>query len=105
MRRSSVGHIEASPDVCSGKPRIAGTRIRVQDVVAWTELGRSPDEIVDGYPHITLGDVYAALAYYHDHRDEIDRQIKEDEEFVAQFRAKSLARTTGKDADADPLSP
>lgn len=105
MRRSSVGHIEASPDVCSGKPRIAGTRIRVQDIVALTEIGRSPDEIVDGYPHITLGDVYAALAYYHDHREEIDRQIREDEEFVAQFRAQYLARTTSKDADADPLSP
>ena len=105
MRRSSVGHIEASPDVCGGKPRIAGTRIRVQDIVAWTELRRSPDEIVDGYPHITLGDVYAALAYYHDHREEIDRQIREDDEFVAQLRAKSLTRMTSKKADADPLSP
>ena len=105
MRRSSVGHIEASPDVCGGKPRIAGTRIRVQDIVAWTELGRSPDDIVGGHPHITLGDVYAALAYYHDHREEIDRHIREDEEFVEEFRVKYLARMSGKDADADPLSP
>jgi len=105
MRRASVGHIEASPDMCGGKPRIAGTRIRVQDIVAWTELGRSPDEIVDGYPHITLGDVHAALAYYHDHQEEIDRHIREDDEFVAQFRVKYFTRMSGKDTDADPLPP
>lgn len=105
MRRSTIGHIEETPDVCGGKPRISGTRIRVQDIVAWTELGRSPDEIIDGYPHITLADVHAALAYYHDHRDEIDRQIQEDEEFIAKFRAEYLARKAGRDADADPISP
>ena len=101
MRRSSVGHIEASPDVCSGKPRIAGTRIRVQDIVAMHEWhGMSADEIVAGYPHISLADVYAALAYYHDHRDEIDRHIKDDEQFVEQFRKKYLAERSGKDADS-----
>jgi hypothetical protein len=36
----------------------------------------SADEIVDAYPHLTLADVYAALAYYHDHRDEIHRHIE-----------------------------
>jgi uncharacterized protein (DUF433 family) len=58
------------------KPRIAGHRIRVQDVVVWHEkLGLSPDEIVDRYPTITLADVHAALAYYWDHREEIELAI------------------------------
>ena len=39
----------------------------------------SPDEIVHAYPTITLADVYAALAYYWDHRDEIEQRIEADE--------------------------
>ncbi len=80
-----VQHIEITPGVRSGKPRIAGTRICVSDVVIWTEQGRSPYEIVADYPQLTLADVYAALAYYHDHQADIDRQIKESEDFVAAF--------------------
>ena len=92
-------HIESSPDVCGGKPRITGSRVRVQDVVAWTEAGQSPDEIVGSFPNLTLADVYAALAYYHDHRDAIDRQIRKDHDFVATLKATSgpglLARARG----------
>jgi uncharacterized protein (DUF433 family) len=40
-------------------------------VIINMEMGMSPDEILYNYPSITLSDVYAALAYYHDHREEI----------------------------------
>ena len=80
-------HIERTPGTCGGKPRIAGTRIRVQDIVFWTEEGRSPDEIVRSFPHLTLADVYAALAYYHDNRIVIDEHIREDEAMVSRRRA------------------
>ncbi|MEM1172649.1 MAG: DUF433 domain-containing protein, partial [Cyanobacteria bacterium P01_H01_bin.35] len=54
-------HIEISPGICGGKPRIAGHRIRVEDIVICHEkMGLSPDEIVSQYPSITLADVYAA---------------------------------------------
>ena len=80
-------HIEIVQGVNGPKPRIAGHRIRVQDVVIWHEkLGMSPDEIVYHYPTITLADVYAALAYYWDHRDEIERAIAEEQAFVEEFR-------------------
>ena len=105
MKRTSLTHIESTADVAHGRPRITGTRIRVQDIVLWTELGRSPDEIVTGYPHIALSDVYAALAYYHDHREEIDSQIKNDDEFVERFRAEYLSRDSNKASDANPLPP
>lgn len=102
-------HIEITPGVCGGKPRIAGHRITVQNIVVWHEkLGMSPDEIAATYPSITLADVYAALAYYHDHRDEIRMQMKTDDEFIAEMRAKAppsrlqeiLAR---QDAQHDPV--
>lgn len=79
------------------KARIVGHRIRVQDVVIWHEkLGMSPEEIVDQYPTITLADVYAALAYYWDHRDEIEREIAEDAAFAEEFRRAHPSRVQGK---------
>ncbi len=82
-------HIEITPGVCGGRARIAGHRIRVQDIVLYTEQGQSPDEIASAYPGITLSDVHAALAYYFDRREAIDREIRDDalaaEQFQSQF--------------------
>jgi uncharacterized protein (DUF433 family) len=83
-------HIEITPGVCGGKPRIAGHRIRVQDIVICHEkMGLYPDEIVYHYPSITLADVYAALAYYHDNLDDIRQQIAEGEAFVKEVQAQT----------------
>ena len=81
-----ASHIEVTPDTCTGKPRIAGHRIRVQDVVLWNEEGRSVDEIVADFPQLSLADVYAALAYYHDHREQIDQDIREDEQLFDRLK-------------------
>jgi uncharacterized protein (DUF433 family) len=86
-------HIEITPGICGGKPRIAGHRIKVQDVVLWHEhLGLSPDEIVSQHPTITLADVYAALAYYHDHLEIIRQQIQEGEAFAEELRANTPSK-------------
>jgi uncharacterized protein (DUF433 family) len=84
---SEKQHIECSPDRCGGKPCIVGHRIRVQDIVLWTELGKTPDDIVVEYPQLSLADVHAALAFYFDHQREIDREIAEDTEFVEKMKA------------------
>jgi uncharacterized protein (DUF433 family) len=82
-------HIELTPDTAGGKPRIRGHRIRVQDIAIWHErLGKSADEIAAEYD-LTLGDVYAALAYYFDHREEIDARMVEDQAFVEALRART----------------
>jgi uncharacterized protein (DUF433 family) len=81
-------HIELTPGICGGRARIAGHRIRVQDVAIWHEqMGLSADEIVSRYPTITLADVYAALAYYHDHFQEIRQQMQADEDLVREMQA------------------
>jgi uncharacterized protein (DUF433 family) len=86
----STEHIEVTPGICGGKPRIAGHRIKVQHVAIWHEqMGMSPEEIVATYPSITLADVHAALAYYYDHRDEIEADIKEGIEFAEKLRAEA----------------
>ena len=80
-------HIVSTPDVFGGKPRIAGHRIRVLDIVVWHEKrGLSPDEIVDLYPGLTLADVYAALAYYFDHPDDITADMQEEATVIAETR-------------------
>jgi uncharacterized protein (DUF433 family) len=101
--------IESTPGVCGGKPRLAGSRIRVQDVAAWYEvLGLSPDEIVAEHPGLSLGAVHAALAYYYDHRDAIHRDFREGETLAAELRgrmpSKLLQHLSGNEADAGSVS-
>ena len=81
-------HIECVPEKCGGKPVIAGTRIRVWDIHIWHNLrGQSPEEIVVGFPQLSVADVHAALSYYLDHREKIDQQMKEADAFVARLEA------------------
>ena len=85
-------HIEVVSGIRGPKPRIAGHRIRVQDVAIWHEkLGMSPDEIVYAHPALTLADVHAALAYYWDHREEIEQTIIEDHAFAEELRRHSVS--------------
>src|SRR5215475_10241852 len=84
---SIAEHIVSTPGVGGGKPRIAGHRIRVQDVAVWREnLGYSVEEIIAHYPQLTLAEVHAALAYYYDHRDEIQHDIAEAEALVERLK-------------------
>ena len=89
-------HIEITPGVVNGKPRIAGHRITVQDIVIWHErIGRSADEIANEYD-LSLADIYAALAYYYDHRDEIDKAIKDSGAFIEVLCQKVPSKITRK---------
>ena len=88
-------HIERTPGIRSGKPRIKGTRVTVADVVLWTEQDMSPDEIVAEFPQLGLADVHAALAYYHDNQQLIDQQIRESCELVAQMKASASDSANG----------
>jgi len=82
-------HIVKTPGTLDGKARISGRRISVQDIAIWHDrLGKTVDEICADY-HLSLAEVHAALAYYYDHRDEIDQHIKETDAFVKALRATS----------------
>jgi uncharacterized protein (DUF433 family) len=65
----------ASPDICGGRIRIDGTRITVHRVAALYKQGQAAEEIAQTYAHLSLGQVYAALAYYHANRAEIDAEL------------------------------
>lgn len=89
-------HIEVTPGLAGGKPRIAGHRITVQDVVIWHErLGKAPDEIASEYG-LTLADIHAALAYYFDHRLKIDRAIEAGQAFADALRRRTPSKLRRK---------
>jgi uncharacterized protein (DUF433 family) len=92
-------HITRTPGVCGGKPCIAGSRIRVQDIYVWHERqGQAPDEIVSRFPQLTLADVYAALAYFWDHREEIVRDMEDQDRVVEQLKARFPSKVLAKRA-------
>lgn len=72
--------IEATPGVCGGDARIANTRIPVRTLEAYRRLGMSEAQLLAAYPSLRKADLVNAWAYVAAHRDEIDRQIREDEE-------------------------
>ena len=73
----SKEHLTKTPGVCGGRACIAGTRIRVMDVVSLHERGGlTPVAIAGEFDGITLADVHAALAYYYDYRDEIEHDFE-----------------------------
>jgi len=85
----SVEHIEIDE---RGEAKLAGHRIKVKHLVELMRgQGYTAEQLQsEAYPHLSLSQIYAALAYYHDHRAEIDQRIKEDAEFAEQERQKQL---------------
>ncbi|MCY7329168.1 MAG: DUF433 domain-containing protein [Saprospiraceae bacterium] len=77
-----------TPVIVGGQPSIAGTRFTVKQIVVWHEyLGQSADEIATNY-QLELSDIYAALSWYFDHRDEINLAIQAEEDLVEQLRVR-----------------
>ena len=84
-----IEHIAIDPDYCSGKPRIAGTRIPVATIAQmYLEMGESLEDIAKEYD-LSLASVYAAMAYYYDHREEIDRHTAESAALVEEMKRNS----------------
>ena len=79
-------HIDRGPQVCGGSPVITGTRFPVRSVVHYVlQLGLTPEELIEKFPHFTLAQVYDALAYYYDNREEIDQDIVNNTEEISRL--------------------
>lgn len=77
MKTTSEGYryIVRREGVRGGNAIIEGTRIGVHDVLGIFLAGASVDDIVRSFPDISRAQVYECLAYYEDHKDEIDFQV------------------------------
>ena len=68
-----------SPCIGNGRPFIAGTGTSVRRVVVLYKQGATAEEIARRMSHLSLAQVYAALAYYHANRDEIEANLAEED--------------------------
>lgn len=85
MSLAPLGHIEVDEH---GVARVAGSRTKVAQIVLDVRAhGWSPDEIQLQYPHLSLADIHAAMAFYYDHQAEIDEQIEKDRTDFETLRA------------------
>ena len=66
---------------------IAGSRVSLDSIVYAYRGGYTPDQIVAAFPAVRLEQVYGAIAFYLDRREQIDRYLEDDErQFEAQRR-------------------
>jgi uncharacterized protein (DUF433 family) len=101
MSTVEYAHITVGPD---NVPMLAGTRIKVIEIVLdHLAHGSDAPELHREFPHLSLGQIHSALAYYYDHRDEMDaeiaRRIERSDKFRGKFQATlepSLLKSTLK---------
>lgn len=68
-------YVERISSVLGGEPIVTGTRTSVRAIAEHWKFGDSPEEIARKLPHLRLAQIFDALGYYDDHRDEIERYI------------------------------
>jgi len=78
-------YVTAVEGVAGGKPIIVGTRTPVRSVVAYQQMGDSPEEIQARLPHLSLAQIHDALSFYYDNQRDIDADLEANrEEFIRQ---------------------
>ena len=84
-----------TPGTCGGRPRIAGTRMSIRSIAIDYKAGMTPEIIAEEFPHLTLAQIYAGLAYYHANKDELEAEIaayyEECEDLEAEHMAGELS--------------
>jgi uncharacterized protein (DUF433 family) len=83
------------------RPFVFGTKVEIQYIVKDHEWhGMDPEEIARGYDNVSIAQVYAALAYYHDNRDDIRQMMREDEAIVQNLQNQLDGSCQGDSTDA-----
>lgn len=94
MQKQAIKHpyITTDTKISKGSPIIAGTRVRVLDIIIEYEyLGYAPDEIINAHPHLILPQIHDALSFYYENREEIDQEIRLRREKIAKLRKKFIS--------------
>lgn len=98
----AIDLIASDPAVRQGQPCIAGTGLRVTDLVmAHLFHRRTPDELAADYD-LSLAQVYAALAYYYAHKSELDLAIRAQIDKARALKEQALGRSTGRSSTLLP---
>ena len=85
MTAATINHIELDE---KGVAWVASANVKVAEIVAdKLAHGLSAEEMQLQYPHLSAAEIYAALSYYHDHKEELDAQLERDRQDVEALRA------------------
>ncbi len=87
--------IVATPELRGGRARIGDTGVSVRRIVEWYKSGYSPEDIAHEIGHITLAQVFAALAYYHANREEIEADLAAEREVAEELQTGHRRSTEG----------
>ena len=88
--QTEVTHVVRDSDILGGKPHIEGHRIAVHHIAWWYQQGVSAEQLANEYG-LTPAEVHAALVYYYDHKEEIDRELADE---AAEHSAHAVADTS-----------
>jgi uncharacterized protein (DUF433 family) len=83
-------HISRDPAIYGGRPCIDGYRIAVHDIASQSKQGYTPEEIAESFG-LTRRQVHAALAYYYDNEEEVDRELAQDEAEIKRRAASDMS--------------
>lgn len=82
-----------------GAFRIGNTRITLDTIIARYQQGHTPEIIHNGFPTIPLNDIYAVIAYYLSHRQQLDEYLRQQEADAEQLRQEIESRLTPEQQD------
>lgn len=85
-----INLIASNPDVRGGRPYIIGTTITVADIAIARVFQMLDSDGIAEYYDLSLSQVYAALAYYYDHKAEIDASIAERRKLAEEMKEKRV---------------
>ena len=92
-----------------GVAKLIGTRSKVRQVVMDVQNGMTPEQVHESYPHLSMAQIHAALAYYYDHKAAIDAEIEDGRRMDEEMRAKNPNRfifpPTPRDSVSVPPQP
>lgn len=78
-RLRCILNITREKGICGSRSIIRGTRIPVWSLVKWYKLGMSVEDIIREFPQLSPSQVHDAFSYYYDNKDEIEKDIAENE--------------------------
>ena len=89
-------YIDITPEICGGCPHVVDTRMTVADITLMRlQMNLSLEEIAGVY-NLQLSAVYTAMAYYFDHRAEIDSRSAEDASFIDSVREQNPSKVNAR---------
>ena len=75
-----------------GAVRVGGTRVTLDTVITAFKQGATAEEIVYRYPSLRLGDVYASIAFYLNHQEDVEAYLKQRQQQAQEIRQRNEAR-------------